>query len=123
MSVRQPAVLPWKHGGKESICQCRRCKFSPWVRKIPWRRRWQPTPVFLPGNSHGWRSLAGYSPWGRKKVGDKLVTKQQQTTSNNSEGLSFSIRGDTSEFVGCFAGQYTSYILVQNGYSNRENHL
>ena len=42
--------------------------FNPWVGKIPWRRKWQPTPVFLPGKSHGWRSLAGYSPWGRKEL-------------------------------------------------------
>ena len=41
--------------------------FDPWVRKIPWRRRWQPTPVFLPGKSHGQRSLVGYSPWGCKE--------------------------------------------------------
>ena len=41
--------------------------FDPWVRKIPWRRKWQPTPVFLPGESHGQRSLAGCSPWGRKE--------------------------------------------------------
>ena len=38
--------------------------FDPWVGKIPWRRAWQPTPVFLPGESHGQRSLVGYSPWG-----------------------------------------------------------
>ena len=38
--------------------------FDPWVRKIPWGRKWLPTPVFLPGESHGPRSLAGYSPWG-----------------------------------------------------------
>ena len=38
-----------------------------WVGKIPWRRAWQPTPVFLPGESHGQRSLAGYSPWGCKQ--------------------------------------------------------
>ena len=42
--------------------------FDPWVRKIPWRRKWKPTPVFLPGESHGWRSLVGYSPWGRKEL-------------------------------------------------------
>ena len=42
-------------------------RFNPWARKIPWRRKWQPTPVFLPGKSHGWRSLAGYSPWGCKE--------------------------------------------------------
>ena len=41
--------------------------FNPWVRKIPWRRKWQPTPVFSPGESHGWRSRVGYSPPGRKK--------------------------------------------------------
>ena len=41
--------------------------FDPWVRKMPWRRAWQPTPVFLPGESHGKRSLAGYSPWDRKE--------------------------------------------------------
>ena len=37
--------------------------FDPWVGKIPWRRKWQPTPAFLPGESQGWRSLVGYSPW------------------------------------------------------------
>uniref|UniRef100_A0A8B9YB93 Signal peptide peptidase like 2C n=1 Tax=Bos mutus grunniens TaxID=30521 RepID=A0A8B9YB93_BOSMU len=42
-------------------------RFNPWVRKIPWRRKWQPTPVFLPGESHGWRSLVGYSPRGHKE--------------------------------------------------------
>ena len=42
----------------------RRHRFDPWVEKIPWRRKWQPTPVFLPGKSHGHKSLAGYSPWG-----------------------------------------------------------
>ena len=56
----------------------RRLGFDPWVRKIPWRRKWQPTPVFLPGESHGQRSLEGYSPWGRKRVGHDLVTEQQQ---------------------------------------------
>ena len=43
--------------------QCKRPGFHPWVRKIPWRREWQPTLVFLPGEFHGQRSLAGYSPW------------------------------------------------------------
>ena len=50
------------------VClQCGRPGFHPWVRKVPWRRAWQPTSVFLPGKAHGWRSLAGYSPWGHKK--------------------------------------------------------
>ena len=42
--------------------------FNPWVGRIPWRRAWQPTPVFLPGESHGQRSLAGYRPWGGKEL-------------------------------------------------------
>ena len=50
------------------IClQWRRRRFNPWIRKIPWRRKWQPTPLFLPGKSHGQRNLAGYSPWGCKE--------------------------------------------------------
>ena len=50
--------------------QCRSCRsqgFDLWVSKIPWRRKWQPTPVFLPGESHGQRRLAGYNPWGREE--------------------------------------------------------
>ena len=53
--------FPGGASGKESVCQGRRherCGFDPWVRKIPWRRSWQPTPVFLPGESHGLRSLS-----------------------------------------------------------------
>ena len=53
--------------GKESTCQYRRHEFDPWVRKMPWRRTWQPTPVFVPGKSHGQRSLASYIPWGHKE--------------------------------------------------------
>ena len=57
--------------GKEPTCQCqryKRCGFDPWVGKIPWRRAWQATPVFLPGKSHGQRSLTGYSPEGSKEL-------------------------------------------------------
>ena len=43
-------------------------QFNPWVRKIPWRREWLPIPVFLPEEFHGWRSLTGYSPWGRQEL-------------------------------------------------------
>ena len=68
------SVLPrWLPGfySKEPDYQCRRCKrcgFNPWLVKIPWRRTWQLTPVFLPGESHGQRSLVGYSPWGCKEL-------------------------------------------------------
>ena len=70
--------LPWWLSGKEPACQCRRHGFHLWVGKIPWRRKWQPTPVFLSGKSHGQRSLASYSSWGRKRVGNDLTTKRQQ---------------------------------------------
>ena len=57
--------FPGGASGKEPACQCKRherCGFSPWVRKIPWQRAWQPIPVFLPGELHGQRRLAGYGP-------------------------------------------------------------
>ena len=54
--------LPRGLSGKQSACQCWRHRFDPWIGKNPWRRKWQPTPVFLPGKFHGQRSLAGYSP-------------------------------------------------------------
>ena len=50
------------HSSKESACQYRRPGLDHWVEKILWRKTWQPTPVFLPGESHGQRSLAGHSP-------------------------------------------------------------
>ena len=70
--------LPWWLSDKESVCQCRRCKLDPWVTKILWTGKRPPTPVFLPGKSPRQRSLASYSPWGHKRVGHDLVTKQQQ---------------------------------------------
>ena len=67
-----------------SFClQCRRPRFDPWVGKISWRRKWQPTPVFLPGESQGQRSLVGYSPWGRKASD---TTERLHFTSNSFKG-------------------------------------
>ena len=59
--------ISYSSDGKSICLQCRRPGFDPWVGKIPWRRKWQPTPVFLPGKSHGWQSLVGYCSWGRKE--------------------------------------------------------
>ena len=62
--------FPIGSSGKEPACQGRRHKrhkFDPWIGKIPWRRKWHPIPVFLPGKSHGQRSLVSYSPWGHKE--------------------------------------------------------
>ena len=63
-------MLLWWLSSIESACQGRWCKrwgFNPWVGKIPWSRKWQLTPVFLPGKFQGQRSLADYSPWGDKE--------------------------------------------------------
>ena len=74
----QSSVLDFQGcaSGKEYTCQCRgkRRGFHPWVRKIPWRRARQPTPVFLPGESHGQGSLAGYSPQGHTESDVTEVT-------------------------------------------------
>ena len=56
--------LPWWLSGKESTCQCRRCRFDPWVRKISWRKKWQPNPVLLPGKSHRQKEPGGLQPIG-----------------------------------------------------------
>ena len=53
---------------KRVYLQCRRPGLDPWVGKFPWRKEWLPTPVFLPGEFHGQRNLAGYSPWGHKEL-------------------------------------------------------
>ena len=64
--VEMPGLPQWLRW--YSIClQCRRPGFDSWVGQIPWRRKWQPTPVFLPGKSNGPRSLVGCRPWGRKE--------------------------------------------------------
>ena len=69
-------LLPWWLCGKESACQCKRHRFDPWVRKIPWKRKQLPTPEFLPRKSHGQRNLVGYSPWGHKRFRHNLDTEQ-----------------------------------------------
>ena len=74
--------LPGGARGKESVCQCRRCKrcgFDPWVKKIPWSKKWHPTPVFLPGKFHGQRSVAGYSPMGLWRVRHDWATEHTDT--------------------------------------------
>ena len=72
-----PFGLPWWLRWKRIHLQCRRPGFDPWVGKIPCRRK--PTSVFLPGESHGQRSLAGYSPRGRKEWDVTEVTYHART--------------------------------------------
>ena len=71
LSMHSCSNLACMHAAIKNKCQCWRAKrhwFDCCVGTIPWRRKWQPTPVFLPGKSYGQRSLAGYSPWGRKEL-------------------------------------------------------
>ena len=67
----EETVVHWTFVGSKNPSanagDAKRHEFNPWVRKIPWNREWQPTPVFLPGKFHGQRSLAGYSLWGHKE--------------------------------------------------------
>ena len=70
----------------KSARQCRKHWFDPWVGKISSNRKWQPTPVLLPGKSHhGQSSLAGYSPWGHTELDTTEATKQQQNLSKKSK--------------------------------------
>ena len=83
--------LPSWLSGKESSCQCRRhlrLGFDPWIGKIPWQRKWQPTPVFLLRKSHVQRSLTDYSPWDHKKSD----TAGQLNTHTHSFGASPSLK-------------------------------
>ena len=84
--IQQKAKKEIQDVSKELACQYKRYKrlrFNSWVRKIPWRKALQPTPVFLPGESNGQRSLVGYSPWGSKESD----TIAQHTPSIRSYGL------------------------------------
>ena len=75
MNITKNSGPPWWLSGKESTCQWRIRGLDLWIGKIPWRRKWHPTPVFLPGKSHGWRSRAGCSPWGHKRAGHGWTTE------------------------------------------------
>ena len=75
-----PGAPQWFRG-KEAACSAGDAEDpDPWVRKIPWRKTWQPTPVFSPGESHGQRSLEDYSPWDRKETDTTKVTEHTPHT-------------------------------------------
>ena len=96
--------LPSWPRSTDSACQCRRCRrcgFDPWVGKIPWKRKWQLTPVFLPGESHGQRSLAGYSPWAHKE-------------SATSEPLSVHTHLNSVQSLGCPSGSPSPYSTCRS---------
>ena len=89
VSMKSYRWLSGKKKKKKNLpTQCKRHKrhrFNPWFRKIPWRRKWQPTPVFLPGKFHGQRSLAGYSPRGRR-VGHHWASERACSKSKGNTG-------------------------------------
>ena len=73
--------FPGGASGKEPDCQCRRlkrCGFDPWVGEIPWRREWQPTPVFFPGESHGQKILVGSGSIGLQSIRHKQLGTNTQ---------------------------------------------
>ena len=98
--------------------QWRSCRFNPWVRKISWRRKWQPTPVDLPGKSHGQRSLVGYSPQGRK---ESDTTKQLNNNSKILYGWQNGFSRPNRHIIesvwfkhkACEARVYFSFFLLQ----------
>ena len=68
-------MLLWWLGGRESVYQCRRCRFNHWVGKIPQRKKWEPTPVFLPRKSHGQNQPGGLQSMRSQRVGHDLATE------------------------------------------------
>ena len=117
---------------KKSRLQCRRPGFDPWVGKIPWRRAWQPTPVFLPGESPGQRNLVGYSPWGHKEsdtterptaqhrecLGCVIFSAKIGTVQENCDNwLSYdSAQSCTSLTIICLFPSYTNNTMCSNQY-------
>ena len=104
--------FPCGSAGKESACPWGRPGFNPWVGKIPWRRKWQPTPVLLLGKSHGRRSLVGYSPQGHK---------ESDTTERLHLHPSCAII--FSHFEGCLFTLLTVFFVVQKLLSLIMSHL
>ena len=84
-----------------------RPRFNPWVRKVPWRREWLPTPVFLPGEFHGQKSLAGYNPWGCKQSNVTVHLTDTKYREINSE---YSLEGLmlTLQYLGHLMGRDNS---------------
>ena len=94
--------LPGGSDRKESVCNAADLGSIPGSGRFPWRREWLPTPVFLPGESYGQRSLAGYSPWGCKE-------------SDRTECLTLS----STSFKSIHSMSFRSEVLLTTGYKHR----
>ena len=113
--------------GKEPICQCtrfivhcanKRHRFDPWVGKIPWGRKWHPTPVFLRGESYGQKSLVGYSPWSCKELD---MTEQLSMHTNTEIPNTFSLK--KKENSSDRLNEKTAKIKWPKLWSSRNSHL
>ena len=114
------SLIAWASLRAQRIClQCRRPRFNSWVGKIPWRREWQPTPVFLPGESHGQRSLAGYSPQGRK---ESDTTEWLHFTSLHFIAISIFI-SNVPIFVYLSLQENWKHMPIQNLYVNVQSRI
>ena len=116
--------FPGGTSDKVSACQCKRLKrhgFNPWVGKIPWGRKWQPTLVLSPGKFHGWRILVGYSPWGYKESDNNTQAcahMHTHTHTHTHTPHSFFIHSSVDGYLSRF------YILdIVNNSMNTEVHL
>ena len=111
--------------GEESTCQFRRCntQVQSLIGKIPQRRKWQPTPVFLPGKSHGWSSLAGYSLWGCKEsdTSKQLSMHTQEETPESL--LYFLTRGTCKEEVMWAHSEKASICKSREDLSQKPDHV
>ena len=100
LASTSPEVASWGgSNGKEADCQFRRhkrCRLNPWIRKIPWRRAQHHTSVFLPGESHGQRSLVGYSPYNLKESD----TTQEHTHTKSKKRMVVWVQSEC-KYVGC----------------------
>ena len=103
--------LPRWLSGNALSCQCRRCSFNPWVGKIPWSRKRQPPPAFLPGESHGQMSQAGYSPWGHKES-----DKTEYTHRHKLFRVTICPRGCVSACFSNTCNFFLLYLPVENDY-------
>ena len=95
----------------EPTCRCRRHRFDPWVGKILWRRKWWPTPTFLPGKSHGQRILAHYRPWGHESQIWLGVWARMHTEGFGGKSVS-------SEESGCTHISPRSWMLIAHSGMN-----
>ena len=119
--------LPWWLNQERNCLQCRKPRFNPWVEKILWRREWIPIPVFLPGERHRQRSLAGYSSWGGKESNTteqlRHTHKQETKIPHAVEQLSLrattrSPPATTREFVRCNRRSHNAAGAPRTRYHN-----